>query len=588
MSVFHHQFDQMLDHLGDWNPQLLRELKSRLKTRNLWLLTTFGVISQVLFYFFFRGFLPSYNRLDPNPFNRYCLGSPPPGWNGYQNYPSQHPIFNNFCVLDLLGHKVINWQLWWLDLFITISLIGIITLLVAGTFLLINDLAQEESKGTLNFIRLSPQSARTIFLGKLLGVPILLYGLALMTLPLHLWAGWMAQISLPLILAFYLVLLASCAFFYHIALLVGLMGQRLVGLQTFATSSSLFLFLFLMTLMSLWNDDVNFHSPLNWINLFYPGQSLGYLVQSTFLPFRTVNYFSEPVLTSLKWYGQPVFANAWTGIGFMLMNYGIWTYGLTLAINRRFRSSQKLFLSKIQSYGLTLAFVILGLGFVPQEVGTRQLYFNFVIFQFLLFGFIAVLSLTLSSERPILQLWARYRHQQPAQVRHLWQDYLLGEQSPANLAIAVNLGIIFLYVTPAILLFPLENYRWPVWGEFILGLSITGVYAVIYQRILLLNTRKRQLFALGVVGLLVITPIWGVIVSHLHLPANANLWFLTFLPMIAGDNASPLYALMILLGEWTVMLVCSLEMNRHLQKIGRSDTQQLHQGLSRKALNFKS
>jgi hypothetical protein len=86
----------------------------------------------------------------------------------------------------------------------------------------------------------------------------------------------------------------------------------------------------------------------------------------------------------------------------------------------------------------------------------------------------------------------------------------------------------------------------------------------------------------------VITPIWGVIVSHLHLPANANLWFLTFLPMIAGDNASPLYALMIVLGEWTVMLVCSLEMNRHLQKIGRSDTQQLHQGLSRKALNFKS
>ncbi|MEB3193426.1 MAG: hypothetical protein VKL42_24045 [Snowella sp.] len=569
MSVFHHQFDKILDRLGDWNPQLLRELKSRLKARNLWLLTAFGVISQVLFYFFFRGSLPPDPLLDPTTYNRYCLGSPPPELNGYR-YPY------NFCTSDLLGHTVINWQLWWLHLFITISLIGIIILLVKGTHLLIHDLAQEESKGTLNFIRLSPQPAQTIFLGKLLGVPILLYGLALMTLPLHLWAGWMAQIPLPLILAFYLVLLASCAFFYHVALLIGLMGQRLFGLQTFASVSSvlLLLFLLLMTAMSLLNKDANFHSPLNWINLFYPGQSLGYLVPSTFLPL------------SLKWYGQPVFANAWTGIGFMLINYGIWTYWLTLAINRRFRSSQKLFLSKIQSYGLTLAFVILGLGFVPQEVGTRQLYFNFVIFQFLLFGFIAVLSLTLSPERPMLQLWARYRHQQPAQVRHLWQDYLLGEQSPANLAIAVNLGIIFLYVTPAILLFPLENYRWPVWGELILGLSITGVYAVIYQRILLLNTRKRQLFALGAVGLLVITPIWGVLISNLHLSANANLWFLTFLPMIAGESASPLYGLMIVLGEWTVMLVCGLEMNRHLQKIGRSDTQQLHQGLLQKSLKL--
>jgi ABC-type Na+ efflux pump permease subunit len=83
-----------------------------------------------------------------------------------------------------------------------LSVIGIFALIVIGTYLLISDLAHEERRGTLNFIRLSPQSPENILVGKLLGVPILLYLVAVLAVPLHLWAGLAAQISLMRILSF--------------------------------------------------------------------------------------------------------------------------------------------------------------------------------------------------------------------------------------------------------------------------------------------------------------------------------------------------------------------------------------------------
>ncbi|RQH23304.1 hypothetical protein D5R40_27115 [Okeania hirsuta] len=48
-------------------------------------------------------------------------------------------------------------------------------ILIGGVYMLVADLAKEKRLGTLNFIRLSPQSIQKILLGKLLGVPILIY-----------------------------------------------------------------------------------------------------------------------------------------------------------------------------------------------------------------------------------------------------------------------------------------------------------------------------------------------------------------------------------------------------------------------------
>ncbi len=112
-----------IDRLSDWNPQLLRELKGRLKPRNLLLAGAISLLGQFL----------------------------------------------------LLGGFLIDRQAWWLDFFIILSFIGIFALIVAGTYMLISDIATEQRRDTLNFIRLSPESTRGILVGKMLGVPILLY-----------------------------------------------------------------------------------------------------------------------------------------------------------------------------------------------------------------------------------------------------------------------------------------------------------------------------------------------------------------------------------------------------------------------------
>jgi hypothetical protein len=75
--------------------------------------------------------------------------------------------------------------------------------------------------------RLSPQSTESILTGKLLGVPILIYLVAVVAVPFHLWAGVAAKIPLGQILTFYGVLAASCIFFYSAALLYGIVSSWL-------------------------------------------------------------------------------------------------------------------------------------------------------------------------------------------------------------------------------------------------------------------------------------------------------------------------------------------------------------------------
>lgn len=157
-----------LERLGDWNPQLMRELKGRLKPRNLLIAGAISIIGQFLLFLLAQAQLPIGTEED----HRYCTGNA-------VNHISP------YCVRDAFDNVVINWQVWWLELFVWLSLIGIFALIVVGTYLLISDLAHEERRGTLNFIRLSPQSPENILVGKLLGVPILLYLVAVLAVPLH-------------------------------------------------------------------------------------------------------------------------------------------------------------------------------------------------------------------------------------------------------------------------------------------------------------------------------------------------------------------------------------------------------------------
>jgi len=585
-----------LNSMGDWNPQFLRELQSRFNARNLAFVTGLGLLGQMAFMAFFWQFLPattleglqSFSR-----FNRYCIGSPPPSL--YPHNPSYAEEIHNYCVTDFLGKTVIDYSLWWLDSFITLSMVGVVILLVVGCFLLISDLHKEESRGTLNFIRLSPQPAQTIFIGKILGVPSLLYWLAGMTIPLHLGLGLMAGIPLMLILGFYGVLIAGCAFFYHLAILLGLTAPKLskfslAGFQSFGGSGILLFFLFVTSIIILNNNEANFHGLWDWLLLLHPGQSLTYLVQSTFFSSERVGYFHPSVLTTLRWYGQPLFTVAGLGMLFMMGNYAIGTYLISRGINRRFHSPNSLLMTKPQSYQMTLIFVVMALGFLPQSFNrlTRYqetaLYANFVLLQVALFGLMTLLAIALSPDRSKLYLWSRYRHLQPAAKRALIRDYLWGENSPAQGAIAVNLAIALLYLTPSIFLFNLGNYRLTVLVGLILGAGIILLYATLYQRCLLFAYKHRRWLGLGSVGLLFLFPFVTMAMAQTRTGATPSLFLISFLPMLQQPVNLSL-AFLTILGQGFGIVLLSVEMHRHLMKLGQSETQKLSEKFHQKAIN---
>ena len=289
------------------------------------------------------------------------------------------------------------------------SIIAIFALLVVGTYMLVADLSKEERRGTLGFIRLSPQSISSILIGKMLGVPILLYLFCVLALPLHLGAGLAAHIPLNLILGFYVVLAASCIFFYSAALLYGLVSSGLGGFQAWLGSGSVLFALFLFTGMSF-----EAHSPLenpaDWLRLFYPGTMLSYLVKISFVPFGRIDYLEPQNLLELRWYELPLWSNIWLGIGLILLNYGFWTYWVWQGLKRRFYNQSSTLFSKHQSYWLSASFTVIVLGFVLQTTRSHQLFESFaVLFFFELVLFLGLIA-ALSPHRQTLQDWARFRH----------------------------------------------------------------------------------------------------------------------------------------------------------------------------------
>ncbi|MDJ0509027.1 MAG: hypothetical protein QNJ64_07220 [Crocosphaera sp.] len=561
------------DKIGDWNPQLFRELKGRLKTRNLSIAAVIAIGIQILLLLTYSGKLP----IDPNVINapdlqysRYCTATPPP--NAYAPYKQL------YCIPDLLGNWVINWQLWWLDIFKSLSVIGLFILLAAGTYLLIADLSKEENRGTLNFIRLSPRSSNNIFLGKILGVPSIIYFLCLLLFPLHLLAGLQAHIAPGLILSYYGGILISCAFFFSLSLFFGLISSGLGGFQSFLGSGIILQFLIFTTSILLSGHDFIFHNPFDWMMLFYPGTLLSYLVKSTYIPVKTVDLDYE-TLNNFAWYGKQFWDNSWLGISFIFANYLLWTYWINQALNRRFRTPNTTWLSKINSYGISVSFIAITTGFVFQSGRhgrfEHHLFENLIILQIFIVIFACLLMVALSPQRQVLHDWARYRHQNPKHSRSLLQDLILGEKSPSTLAITLNLVILLAYIIPSIFLVPLHN-PW----EILLGLFITSniliFYGIVGQRILLFKLPKPSLIATAVIALLMVIP--PILFGLLELSPDdfSSPWFFTIFSLVVFENYSQTLTVTSvvapLLIEWIMIVLGVFEMSKHLQKAGESQT----------------
>jgi hypothetical protein len=181
----------LLPWLQTWlesNPQLWRELRSRLTGRNLTATVALSALCQgIILAFYWRQFSSIIAIL----------------------HRQQAPA-------DMIAD---SWRTMWFNLFQTLTWLALLLLLVLGSGLLVRDLAREDRRGTLAFLRLSPESSHRILLGKVLGVPMLLYMAIALVFPLHWWAALHAGLSLLPVLGIYLLILTGCACFYSFVLL---------------------------------------------------------------------------------------------------------------------------------------------------------------------------------------------------------------------------------------------------------------------------------------------------------------------------------------------------------------------------------
>lgn len=564
--------------LLDSNPQLFRELQGRLKTRNVIISAAISVIAQFISVVFLLGKLPDLEQKF-----RQCSRY------GTTLIYNQFDTGGQICyVRDDLGHWMVNWQLWWLDLFTILSFVSIAALPIVGTYMLIADMEREEHRGTLNFIRLTPQSASSILLGKILGVPILLYTAIALIFPLHLVAGLQAHIPLVWILAFDLAIATCCAFFYSLALLWSLFNIGVSGCKSWL-ASGLLGFVLLFSTIILFTTHSTLDHFLAVILLFNPGTVIAYLIEASHLSFGTTYFLSIDDLATLSFYGQSLWANTITGFGFILFNFCLWTYWCWSILKRRFQSPESNLISKVHSYYLTCCFVVIALGFTLQQdylyenefydlankfsPFQRHINDNFICLQISLSLFGLGLIYALTPHRQTLHDWARHRHQ-TSKNSSIWKELVFDENSPAIVSIAIDLAIAIIFITPSMLFILEPNQRFLFWGLIISTTNIL-LCAAIVQFILMSKTRSRGVWSLATIASVIILPALGLGIAGISIKSAPSLWLFSFIGASATEYASGSAIAFSIFVQWLAISVIGIQMTKKLKQAGASETKVL-------------
>ncbi|MBW4673222.1 MAG: ABC transporter permease [Desmonostoc geniculatum HA4340-LM1] len=582
----------LIDKIGDANPQLLRELKGRLKFFNVAIAVATSILLQLVVFLYQLRELPNKYPLT----GTYCRLSPVYEGQRTRAYQlsDQFKIaeINNFLSKNFCPHNEINFQLWWRDhweyIFLSLSVIFIFTLLVAGTYLLINDLAKEERRGTLNFIRLSPQSETSILTGKLLGVPSLIYLVVLAALPLHLWAGRSANIAFSYIFSYYAIVVGSCIFFYSAALLFGLVTRWFSGFQPWLGSGAVLFFLFMTMIMaSSYSNSLNNSGA--WLRLFNPWDVTNYLFPNLF---RVHN--GSPV-KSLQFFYIPLGTNVVSVVGFHLLNFGLCSYGIFQALKRCFRNPEASVISKGQSYLVVAFSQVMMWGFTLQDWTevynfNQQIERNFAFIALydliLLFSLIAILS----PHRQAIQDWARYRHQEVSSHKSIWWDLISSEKSPALVAIAINLTIVSIpWLVWISLTSVLDTGGSPSWADdtvdrlklilaVALSISMMLIYATVAQLILLLKTPKRSFWAIGTIGGVMFLP--PMILEFIGMSSwkHPTIWLFSTFPWSAIQYSGATTILMSFLAQLSVLAFLNFQLRKQVRLAGESATKALLAG----------
>jgi len=514
--------------LSDWNPQLFREVKGRLKPRNFLITLTASLGLQALVFMFRLALLPDAEAKA----HAYCTGDLVTSY-------SSAPL----CLQDAAGNLLINWQLWWEELFIGMSWALPFILLISGVYLLIGDVGREEKRGTLNFIRTSPQSSQRILLGKLLGVPIVPLLAVVLAVPLHWMAASGAGVPLPEVLSLYLFSIAVCAFAFTAALLYAFLGgfQGWVGAIAVWFGYSFF--------FSIWQG--------------------------------AENYGNGSYLGLHQWYYLNIGSHLGLALPFALISLGVGTFWLWKGVNRRFRNPNSSLWSKRQSYAITALLELWMVGFAFYDYSNYdyppRLQEAFCLLGFFNLLWFVVLLAALTPQRQTLLDWARYRRQTSGQ-RSRFKDLLLGEKSPALLALAVNLLIACTIASLWVAGWNNPDLRLQAFGAMVLGVIQMLIVAAIAQLILLMKGSRRAIWAAGVCASLTVLPPIALSILSIYPQKIPLAWLFTIGAVAALENASAMTAFMAALSQLGIFSLLALRLTRHLHKAGESQTKALLAG----------
>ena len=539
-------FSNLIDRVGNHNPQLFREIKGKMTSGKVIATAMFSIIAQLTLYFGFIGQLPS-NLGYPKPFlNRYCTGT-------YRLYQGSE------CVKNLLGQWEIHWELWWLDLFFGVSLAGFFILLVVGIYLLIIDLIQEDKKGTLNFIRLSPIKAKDFFIGKMFGVPSLVLLFIGLAMPLHFWAALHSNIGIRFILAFYILVGLSSAFFYSLALLFASITRNYAILSAFVSTAIIF-FILLITTPSIIGFDFDYVLAFA---VFNPLILLNYPIEPTLRP-AEISIGSIGTFHHILWYGQAIW-NKYSGMFFTLsLNFIWWTYIIQKGLERIYNTPKSTIFSKMDSYVITSSFVFIWFGFVPESLssGSDDIWAVW-LFQFSLCALFFLMIPAITPDRQTLLDWSRYRHYNS---KSFLKDLIVGEKSPSVVAIMINSLLVFSYLVVPLVLFLPHGSKISGLLSLISQMTTLCIFALIIQLILTMKLKHK---GIAITLTLFMLSIFSIV----------SIFYLDYITRIILDiikvDFNYIFFGSILTLDFLVFASFALVLQKRLQKFGQSETKAL-------------
>jgi hypothetical protein len=526
--------NNVLDRIGEYNPQLMREIKSRVSWRNVIIMAFVSFVSQIMVLISQSSKLPLMEAKNNYYNSQYCF---------YKDHSISYP---GNCKLDAVGLPIVDWLEWWSDTTFGLSVVMAVGLFAGGVYLLASNFSQEERRGTLNFIRLTPQQAGSVIGGKLAGIPLLVYVGTALALPLQFYATQQAHLPKSSILGWD-ILISSLAILLYLGAILATMWFKAQSILL--TGIAMLLSYPLIYGSTMWYD-----SSQRWHN-------------------ASTNRY-------INWYGLHVGNNLFSYLLLAgLTSAGI--YWLYQAIQRRYLKPTATVLSKKQSYlwsGMYHAgmagFAVFGFNSVKLPLGLSSDYMVGPITCLFSFAWLMLLiPLLLPSQQSLVE-WSRQRPVGNKKGRSLLTDLIGHEKSPAMLAIATNIAIAAAVWLPLLVMGYSGKY---MIHKVLLGIGLTTVLAVIYSTIThwvqFWKVNQRYAWMVGLVsGLVFLPPIFGMVLSagggdRYNIPLLFSPFLWSSLERTSGFISIIVFAFLV-----CVAAGLNLKLWRGLNKVGRSES----------------